>query len=155
MVVRWPEATRFSVGPPDFKKWWSDRPPDYLTAFVLFGFTNNIFSSRFMKEQSIFWKDSFSLSVPIEFHDCWVARWLGSGLLLPGYLKLILNTIRYSNLNPWTHFVIIVISFICRFSIVLLRSCSRNINWIWTLFHKFKSAVVEERFTLYGYIFFC
>ena len=34
-VVLWPEATGFSVGPPDFRKWWSDRPPDFLGTFYI------------------------------------------------------------------------------------------------------------------------
>ena len=29
-------VTRFSVGPPDFKKWWSNRPQDFLaTIFII------------------------------------------------------------------------------------------------------------------------
>ena len=34
-------VTGFSVGVPDFKKWWSNRPQDiFRPLFALFGFTN-------------------------------------------------------------------------------------------------------------------
>ena len=114
-VVLWPEATVFSVGPQDFKKWWSDRPPDFLTDFALH------LELQIIEFVHISWKSSryferieISFS-PFKFLGCLFERWLGSGLLLPWYLKLILNTIRYPNLSPWMHFVIIEISLICSF----------------------------------------
>ena len=82
-VVLWPEATGFSAGPPDFEKWWSDRPPDFWPLFALFCLT---FFFQLLWDRQLYLK-LISFFFSFILLGCSYYGWFWSSIRLSEHLK--------------------------------------------------------------------